>query len=86
MVKKKSINSVISTHCVLTIEAHILSKRLRQENVVTLINEVSYSPCISINITTGKALIGHVKKHQKFPLLQREWTTQEQSIKTSDLI
>lgn len=60
------------THNLLTIETHVLSKWLRQEDVVALLNKISHSPGISINISTSKALVSHVKEHQKFLLLQRE--------------
>lgn len=53
-----------------TVEAHVLSKRLRQDNVVALLDEVTNSPGITINISTGKALVGHVKEHQQVPFLK----------------
>ena len=56
----------------LTIQAHVLSKGLRQHNVMTLLNEVADSPSITVNVSTGKALVSHVKEHQQVPFLLGE--------------
>lgn len=53
----------------LTIQAHVLSKRLGQKNVVTLLNEITHSPSITINVATGKSLVSHVKEHQEISFL-----------------
>ena len=54
----------------LTIEAHVLSERLGEQDVVSLLDEVPDGPGVPVNVPTGKALIGHVKEHQQLPLLQ----------------
>lgn len=55
-----------------TVEAHVLSEGLRQDNFVALLDEVTNSPGITINISTGKALVGHVKEHQQVPFLKEQ--------------
>lgn len=56
--------------CLLTVETHVLGKGLRQQDVMALLNEVADSPGVTVNVSAGKALIGHVEEHQQVPLLQ----------------
>lgn len=55
--------------CVLTIETHVLGKGLRQQDVMALLNEVADSPRVTVNVSAGKALIGHVEEHKQVPPL-----------------
>lgn len=53
----------------LTVEAHVLSKGLGEQDVVALLNEVAHSPGITVNISTGKALIGHIEENKQVSFL-----------------
>lgn len=46
----------------LTVETEVLGKRLRDQNLVTLLDEVANSPDITLRITGGEALVGGVKE------------------------
>lgn len=61
-----------SSFWILTIESHVLGEGLGQHNVVALFNEVTHSPGVTIYVSTGKALIGHVEEHEQVPFLQHE--------------
>lgn len=37
---------------------------------MALLNEVTDSPGVTVNVSAGKALIGHVEEHKQVPLLQ----------------
>lgn len=37
---------------------------------MALLNEVADSPGVTVNVSAGKALIGHVEEHEQVPLLQ----------------
>lgn len=54
----------------LTIETHVLSEGLRQQDIMALLNEVTHSPSIAVNVSTCKALIGHIKENKQVPFLQ----------------
>lgn len=53
----------------LTIETHVLGKGLGQQDIMALFNEVAHSPGIPIDVSTGKALIGHVEEHKQVSFL-----------------
>lgn len=55
---------------VLTIQAHVLGKGLRQQNVVALPDEVAHGPGIAVGVPAGKTLVRHVEKDQQVPLLK----------------
>lgn len=69
--------------CQLTIETHVLGKGLRQHDVMALLNEVANSPGITVNVSTCKALIGHVEEHKQVSLLQDSQGGKEQVSLTS---
>lgn len=82
IIKKSSTNHNRSQHlkCLapihktwkaLTIQAHVFSKGLWQNNIVALFNEVAHGPSIPIDVPTGKALIGHVEEHQQISFLSK---------------
>lgn len=53
----------------LTIETHVLGKGLGQQDIVALLNEVTHSPGIAVNVSTCKALIGHVEENKQVSFL-----------------
>lgn len=53
----------------LSVQAHVLSERLGQSNLVALGNKVTDGKGILGGGTRGKALIGHVEEREKFLLL-----------------
>lgn len=67
--------------CLLTIETHVLGKGLRQQDVMALLNEVADSPGVTVNVSAGKALIGHVEEHEQVPLLQGAQDSKERKKK-----
>lgn len=36
---------------------------------MALFNEVAHSPCITVNVPTRKALIGHIEEHKQVSFL-----------------
>lgn len=47
---------------------------------MALLDEVTHSPGIAVDVSTGKALVGHVEEHQQVPFLRgdkEEWRTKE---------
>lgn len=58
--------------CWLTIQPHVLGKGLGQQDVVALLNEVTHSPSVTIDVSAGKTLIGHVEEREQIPFLERE--------------
>ena len=55
----------------LAVETHVLGVRLRQANIVPVINELPDGKCISVHVPRGKSLVGHVKKGKQLPLLNQ---------------
>lgn len=55
----------------LTIETHVLSKGLGQQDVVALLNEVANCPSVTVDVSTRKALVGHVEEDEQVSFLQR---------------
>ena len=49
-----------------TIQAHVFSVGLSKTNIVTILEELSYSKGISVYITRGETLISHVKESIQF--------------------
>lgn len=39
---------------------------------MALLNEVAHSPGIAVDVSAGKALIGHVEEHKQVPFLYGE--------------
>jgi len=52
----------------LTIQSHVFSKWLRQQDVVTIFNKRSNRTGIAVNVAAGKSLVSHVEKRQKLSL------------------
>ncbi|CAG5855260.1 unnamed protein product [Menidia menidia] len=68
-------------------ESHVLSKRLGQQDVVALFNEVANGPGVTVNVSAGKALTTQQRgsskcSHARFPLT---FTTSEISFHCSGL-
>ena len=57
------------SHAALTVEAHVLSKRLRQRHLVSILDELPQSESILVDVTAGKTLVGHVKEGEQLSLL-----------------
>lgn len=55
----------------LTVETHVLGEALGQQDVVALLDEVAHCPGVTVDVSTGEALVGHVEEHQQVPLLLR---------------
>ncbi len=53
----------------LSVKAHIFSKWLRNNHLKTLINKISYRPCIFLKISRSKSLISWIKIWNKRILL-----------------
>jgi hypothetical protein len=60
-----------------TIQAHILSKWLREYNLMTVLDKVSHSLSITISVVTSEALIGHVEIHKAIAILSRDASNKE---------
>lgn len=61
--------SLILREMRLTIETHVLSKGLGEQDVMALLDEVAHSPGIAVNISTRKALIGHIEENKQVSFL-----------------
>merc|ERR1712059_85750 len=46
----------------LSIETHVLGKTLREQHSVAISNKLPQGKCISVNISTGKTLVSHIKE------------------------
>lgn len=69
----------------LTIETHVLGKGLRQQDVMALLDEVADGPGVTVNVSAGKALIGHVEEHEQVPLLQGAQGSEEKKKEQASL-
>ena len=56
----------------LTIQPHVLGEGLTDHQVVSIRDQLPEAGSISIQITRGKALVGHVQHNEMVPLLRSQ--------------
>lgn len=54
----------------LTVKAHVLGIGLGQSNINVLLNKMTHSPGVPVYVSTGKALVRHVKEYKEIRFLQ----------------
>ncbi len=53
----------------LTVQGHVLGEALAEDDLVSVIDQHPEPSCISVQVSRGKTLVGHVYKHRVVPCL-----------------